>query len=403
MKNARYNNLPYPKSFPNDEELTFLKLVLSSDEQFLSRYRSWKKKHRIEETEYAISRLFPLLYLRLKARGDHDVFVGRIKGFYRLAWVKNQRLIDALRRTVTVLQEQGIQVLVLKGIPLLVSVYGDIGARFLGDTDIMIHPRDARRALILMNESGWKVHPVRPINPKHFSTESLARVTKEVTLVSHETIEVDLHWRLFDFTARGDDSPVDSTDGLSFESLWGRSHRFHFKDGLCRMPSPEDMIIHSIIHGAEGNIHRTLRWVTDVVAIAQKYPIDWQFCLEYARQCGWSIDMYIALRYLTEHEFITLPESAQTYLERVLLPSITPTERRAYYARANHAYSIFGGFPRLWRTYWKYEAKGIFPINVFHFTEYLAHAWGFDHPGQLAPFILRKYWGRVIYLFQKKR
>jgi len=293
--------LPFPKSFPNKEELFFLSLLLSDDDNFPVLYEEWKNKVVLDDIDYATLRLLPLLYLRLQKFNFKDETTAKIRGVYKLTWVKNQLLISAIEQVVPVLETQGISVLMLKGVPLLMSVYKDVGARFLGDADILIPPGNIKKVLKIMSDAGWKLEGSR--NPKYdnFSEESLQRATKAANFINEQEVKLDIHWRLFRFSK-------DGGGVFAFDDLWSRSTTINFKNQKYNILSPEDMLMHVIIHGAGGNTHRPFRWVADAVAIIKALDIDWDKLLKEIKEMEYVVGMYVGFSFLLQHKFITLPD-----------------------------------------------------------------------------------------------
>lgn len=392
------NTLSYPISFPNSDETTFLKLILCSDSDFPKLFEEWKSSTVFEDIDYATSRLLPLVYLRLKKLNYSfdDSINGRIKGVYRLAWVKNQQLLGNLGEVCTMLKQHNISVLLLKGVSLLVDVYQDSGARFVGDADMLVHPSNAKKTIELMLEHGWHLHMPRPIDITKFSETSLPRIVKEFTFSNEHGYELDIHWRLFERTGK------ENEDIMSFDTLWEHKRETLYKDQTFNVISPEDMILHVIIHGAEGNNHRTLRWVTDSFAIINKFSLDWEQVAKRATTFGFNAELYFALSFLMEHGLITKGKSELeiiTKLVKELLPTLTKNILDKYYRKANSPYTRWGGFPRLWRTFWRFENNHVFPISLYYCFEYLCNAWGFKKKSDLIPFVWNKYRERISYLF----
>jgi hypothetical protein len=55
----------------------------------------------------------------------------------------NQRLLAVIKEVILECTQENIPVLIMKGVPMILDVYQDIGARFLGDADFLIHPEHA--------------------------------------------------------------------------------------------------------------------------------------------------------------------------------------------------------------------------------------------------------------------
>ncbi|MBY0376735.1 nucleotidyltransferase family protein, partial [Patescibacteria group bacterium] len=129
QKNNILSNLKFPKSFPNQKEEEFLRLILSTDEDFPKLWNEWKASIPFEDIDPATTGLLPLVYLRLQKLQIKDELTGKISGIYKLAWVKNQRLLSVVKEVADICHEENIPILTLKGIPLLLEVYKNMGAR----------------------------------------------------------------------------------------------------------------------------------------------------------------------------------------------------------------------------------------------------------------------------------
>jgi len=388
------HQLSFPKSFPDSEELFFLNLLLCKDADFLLLYEEWKSRVVFDDIDYATLGLLPLLYKRLQKFNLKDKTTAKIRGVYKLAWVKNQCLFRSLSEIVPLLESHGISVLVLKGVPLLMTVYKDVGARFLTDADILISPGNVKKVLQIMSEAGWRIQNLRFPSYNHFSEESLQRIVKEATFINQQGIQIDIHWRLFD---RSDNR----ADIFKFDDFLGRSTAFHFKNVKYNKLAPEDMLIHVITHGAEGNMHRPFRWVADAVTIIRSSDINWNQLFEEIRKSDYVVEMYVAFSFLLQHNFIVLPDF---FVQSLSAIPLLKTDIKKYYQMANTPYEYvwFGSVPRFWQTYWKYESRGVLPISLYYFVDYLSRAWGFTNKWEIFPFVFRKFKSRIEYYLKMR-
>jgi hypothetical protein len=76
-----------------------------------------------------IHRLLPLVYVNLRDAGVDDPDLPRLKGLYRRTWYLNQLKLAEARPWLELLQGEGIDTLLLKGVPLGLEYYGDLGQR----------------------------------------------------------------------------------------------------------------------------------------------------------------------------------------------------------------------------------------------------------------------------------
>lgn len=385
-------DLAYPESFPNESEERFLRLVLASDTELVSLWEAWKRAVDFDAVDSATLGLLPLLYLRLSALQRTDEMLPRIRGVYKMVWVKNQRLLEAVREVVEQCTNESIPVIALKGIALLERVYANPGARFLGDGDILIRSEDAMRVFSIMTAHGWR--PVdRTIDLKNpAAVAALNTVTHALPFVDGRGREIEVHWRVFHLDTsknllnllllRSEESTTE------INAYWQRALPVTIKGAPCHMLSFEDLLIHIVVHGAEGNTYRPIRWVADAVYLIRSQSIDWNRVAAYAIAGNHTIAVGVGVHYLAERFAIAVPESFFAALDAA--PS-SPDRIVRYYRTARGVLSPLGNFPLLWYRYWKIATTGPFLTRFWSFPDYLAKAWGLHGKGSIPSFIFNKY------------
>lgn len=383
----------FPKSFPDREETRFLGVLLASDESFPSEFASWCSWQTLDALPYVLTRLLPLMYLRARKLGVVSPQLGRLAGIYKLAWVTNQRLFDAAGAAIAVLEAQGIPVIVLKGMALMSLAYKDAGARFSGDADILIDPAHAAVALRTLLDSGWKLRHCWHPEFEHFSQERIAATVKEITFVDASGNELDMHIRLYE-DAKG------RPEAIPFSELLAHSMPFEFRGRTYRSLGAAHMLAHVIAHGAVGNIERGVRWVADAAYIMQACVVDWELFLSVVARYGFECEASFAAKYFLLHG---LAPSVSRNLTRVAALPCTKGKLRAYRARAKRTipYPVFGNLPRLWREYWRFEAKDVSLRSLYGFTGSICRAWGLANVRALPGFVLRKYTHRLRFLMRR--
>lgn len=381
----------YPNSFPDPQERRFLQLLLCDDSEFMERWDNWKKSTVFDDIDYAQLRLLPVLYLRLQKRQlPDDGIIGRIKGAYKMSWVKNQLLVNATEQLSGLLGQQNISVLLLKGIPLLAYYYKDFGARFLSDADLMVREESAEKAIKLIVENRWTyINPDFTLSEK-LSFDQLKKTTKETGFKNALDAEADLHWDLSDpYMPKGHKPRVSFA-----KEIWSRAVTRPFKGTVCSVPCPEDMLIHVIVHGATKNDCRPIRWVVDAMTIIRTSPVNWAQVMETTKKCGFHVEIYVGISYLIEHHGLETPESFARELSAL---ELTRGAVNRYYAITNTSlYSAFGNFPQLVRSY-RHEANGD------GLLKYLSRKWGLERRRDVPGFIFNKYSKRFSVWIEKIR
>ncbi len=104
-------------------------------------------------------RVGPLLYSRLKTDGYIPAEVmRRLKRIYLANAMKNVKLYNELSKLLTMLQDDGISVIVLKGAAIAEAVYQNIALRPMSDIDLLVKGKDIWRVDGALLQLGYKSH-----------------------------------------------------------------------------------------------------------------------------------------------------------------------------------------------------------------------------------------------------
>ncbi|GAB3855891.1 hypothetical protein GCM10028801_12210 [Nocardioides maradonensis] len=145
------------------------------------------------------------------------------------------------------LTEAGLDVLVIKGLPLAVVTTGRTDARGAGDIDLFVSPASTVAAHRVLHEQGWHVPETGPVEPGLWAWRHLIRWGNALAYVG-TAADVDLHWRL------------EVTPGThpGFEAFWQR--RVEIDLGVGRVPTlaPADALRHLAAHREGATWLRTL-------------------------------------------------------------------------------------------------------------------------------------------------
>lgn len=396
-------NLPYPESFPTADEKEFLQLILCDDSDFPARWNAWTSAHDFDDIDDTKWHLCSLLYVRMMELGmEHDPLFGRIKGIYKMIWVRNQQILAAAKDLCSILGSQNIPVTFLKGIPMLVDVYRNTGARLTGDVDIFIPPEHAQRAVALILDGGWEYwKPWMPdiSNP----VPSMYQVTKSTDFINRHGIVADVHWNIFGLYHHA--QPMDilflkrGISTIAFREAYAASAVPLQDQTIPAMRlGNEDMLIHAVVHGSENATARGIRWVTDAAAIMRSFDIDWNLVADRAHAFGLSLELWMAFRYLREEIGLDIP---QGFLDDLSSIPFVKSQIREFGRRANltggERFSPMNNILMFWYAYWIYEPKSV-RKTLFGFIRYALRSLGMDRPGMFR-FITSKYarkiWRRV--------
>jgi len=182
-------------------------------------------------------------------------------------------------RIINRLEDQGIHVLILKGLPLASRLYNDIALRPSKDIDILVSPSDLNKAHNLLQKDGYR--EIDNPYPQHSFTSKQSKVVEKfLEHAAHvgywhdmKSINVELHWSL----GRGKrELPFPNENDISKIDVAGYS-----------LPVLRDEIWlnYLILHGVEHAWFR-LRWLVDIAKFIERNDIDWEKVFSMAESKG---------------------------------------------------------------------------------------------------------------------
>lgn len=143
---------------PTEEQLLLLQAALFDGEDALAAWRAWSARADIERLDPGSNRMLPLVSYNLDRLGVDDPLSARLRGYRRQTWYKNQIWLSEMARFLAEFERAGLQTLVLKGTALALLFYPDCGLRPMTDLDVLVRRDQARAAMSLLAELGWKAN-----------------------------------------------------------------------------------------------------------------------------------------------------------------------------------------------------------------------------------------------------
>lgn len=389
---------PYPESFPDATEEAFLRLVLAPDAEFCARWDAWRKVTVFDDIPFAVLRALPMLHLRLAALSIEDgTITGRIRGVYRQAWFRNQLLLDRTAAIVADFAKAGIPVMLLKGVAMMTDVFPSAGARMTNDADLLVEERHVEAAVAGLRKAGWHQVGLALSDGVEFAGAHTA-VSHAATFEMPDRAKLDLHWQAFYNAAELHPlrllllrKPPAQTALTAAQ--WSRARSGHIKGVPVLLQSFEDMLLHTMVHGARANAHRPFRWVLDAAAIIGTGQVDFGRFATIAAATPYAIHARIACRYLAERMDVAIPASAVAALDAV---PVSGRKVRGYYADGRlRPPALLGSLPSIWYVYWKAHGRGGVAGRLRDFPDYLRRQWALPPETGLARFAIARYRARL--------
>ena len=338
-----------------------LRAALLDGDAAVSAFRQWVGGIDLEaDFDLATFSLLPLLYDNLRKLGIKHPLMGRLKGAYRLAWYRNHKLFDDLRPTLASLTGAGVRTMLLKGAPLVLTVYRNHALRPMADIDVLVPIEHLSRAIEVLQGTGW-----RPFGPT--SSDSF-RYRHALCLIDAAEREIDLHWHcLFELSGPGND-----------DFLWSTAQPLAFNGVATLAPDPTRHLIITILHGLRGNPAPPIRWIPDALVLMRSAAgtMAWDELVDFAKDQRLSYRLHLGLSYLRQRFDAPIPESVlaelrrsgPTVLERIENTVVLRSRRRLH---ARPAGDLWINLAEYCRYAWRMDVRA-FAVG---FTHYLRFRW----------------------------
>ena len=234
---------------------------------------SWKKIFDEAQQHHIV----PLLYAnfrKIQPEFIDEAVLLNIEGYYKSVKFINTQLISELSQLQTRFNEQGIKVIVLKGLALVTTIYDDIGLRYIGDIDLFARTVDWRAIEEILQSQGYvSERNYNLLEPTELSDYTMSFRTLE--FVKHESIRIniDLHFNPIHI------GNIEDTD------LWTKTTAIYQADTEIHCLCPEHQLAHLCVH-MNHHSYILLKWFVDIYALLHKYKsvLDWDYVVKKIRE-----------------------------------------------------------------------------------------------------------------------
>lgn len=201
----------------------------------------------------AVNGLIPILYVSMNSSQVPQARLERWKHISIGVSFGNQRALQATVRMLTILQEEGIPAVTLRGIAMAHRVYSDPALRPMSDVDILV-PEDANGYIVDRLEA----HGLSP-----------CKVRRYQFLYEVDDIVIELHWSYL--TTKRYRRAADFNE-------WIDSRRkTQLPEGVLYFLSPEhqllDLICHAFLHHELDSIQK----LVDIAMLIHEEDLDWNY------------------------------------------------------------------------------------------------------------------------------
>ena len=237
--------------------------------------------------------LTAILYKRLEEIGETCIIpveiIEKTRNYYLSNLVRNVPIQHNHGRILRLINEGGIEAIVLKGAHLSEAVYGNIALRTMSDMDILVKSSDILEAEQLILSLGY-IH--RKTDNKHSRYEC-----------PNDSTPLELHWHIV--------SP-NIPANINIKDIWDRACQAEINGINALVQSPEDLLIHICFHAAFLHTFNQfgLRMLWDVKVILEHFSnlLNWEQVRKTASDWGVTRSIYLTLATAERVLNIIMPE-----------------------------------------------------------------------------------------------
>lgn len=375
MRRPGYDGACWPDEF----QTAILRVALCAPEVAAEEWAALRRTLDIEDIwDPEVQRLLPLVQRNLQRSGIDDVDFPRMKGIHRRTWFENTRRIHGVKPVLELLHEAGVETLLLKGLPLALQYYGDVGLRPMADVDVLVPYAAYDTALDVLEGDGFSDVLVLPRDRRR-------RMYHGAGFSHPDGRAVDVHWQLaLPFV-------LPHAEAESNDDFFAAAVDLDLDGMVVPTLCPADMLLHLVVHGLWAGSDANVRWVADSATVVQVAGdrLDWDRLADQTVRRDLVIPVSNALRYLAEVVDTPIPPAAVNDLLRVPVRRRT---RRAYQAimSDNTDSDLLGGLGST-RAYWARQSYKWGPWRAARELPYfLQDNWDLDRPTQVPVEALRK-------------
>jgi hypothetical protein len=370
--------------WPDELQTALLRAALCDGDAATREWRALRNDLVLDEVwDPEIHRLLPLVRHNLVEAGIDDVDFARIRGIQRRTWFENQRRIHAVVPILEQLQRAGIELVLLKGLPLALLYYEDVSLRPMADVDVLV-PYDAYDlTLDLLEADGWR-------DTLDIPRDRRRRMYHGAGMRHPDGRSLDVHWQLaLPFVLPH--AEAESSDDFFRAAVPIRVGELELLT-LC----PADMLLHLVGHGLWSGSSANVRWCADATTVVVRAgdALDWDRLLDQTVRRDLVIPMSNGLRFIDDVCDAPVPAYVINELAKV---AVSRRTRRAYTVtmRDPTGPAIIGGLLGM-QAFWVHQSAKWGPMrSARDLPAFVQDNWNLDRPSQVPAEAVRKAAKRV--------
>jgi hypothetical protein len=198
----------------------------------------------------------------------------RLRNARMISLAKNSASADAVGRVLRLLKPGNVKVVLLKGLALELTVYGNCGLRQMTDVDVLLRKEDCLAARETLMANGFESLPVKSV----FHKPVMLYLGKHLPTLVKDGFAIELHHELF------------GRKNVLTRLLFDSSTETQAGGEKCFVPSPQIFFLYLVKHLYlhEMNYESQLRLYADLAIMVERYGksiLNFDL-LEYASRAG---------------------------------------------------------------------------------------------------------------------
>lgn len=279
--------------------LTLLHAVLTRGDAAVASFQSWQKGADLENLSAQEYNLLPLLYHNLEPLGVDHPWMGRLQGIQRRTWYANQVALRTVEKITHDFFADDIPSLIIGGIALASTVYGDLALRPTPIPQIGVRSYEALAAMHGLGVTGWRPDPPNP----HLKDGDYRRWFHGCIFVNDQKQHLGLNWTVLGRRAEA---------GLD-EIFWQDAIPLSAGPFPSRTLCPTDHLLWaSLSHESAGPIA-----LVDGVMLLEKCAMEWDRLVELAELFQVADEVVRFLELLAYLPGVSVPEEIGPELQRI--------------------------------------------------------------------------------------
>jgi hypothetical protein len=287
-----------------DVEITVMLRALAETATDWPYFSSLANKHGVAALVY--HNLEKLDFLQYIPRDSVDL----LRNALMMNISRNVRNAEAMAEVLKLLNAGNIKIILLKGLALELSVYGNSGLRQMTDVDVLAGREDCIKARKVLMDNGFASFPLKSV----FYKPILADAGKHLPTLTKDGFAIELHHELFG-----------AGKNVLTKMLYESSNEIEIKSEKTYIPRPQIFFLYLVKHLYlhEMNNESQLRLYADLVVLIEKYReeiINYEL-LSYAKQAGMGEILAWRLEPLRDLWSISFPEWLNDFINKWYNPA----------------------------------------------------------------------------------